>query len=137
MKDREFLHEGYVGYLLSPDSQIELLEKVHPMFDDRPSHFHVTHTFGIGPNAGDKLINNISDDILTVIAEASNDAIQALIVEVNGNTRRNDGSVYHITWSLDRKAGAKPVHSNNLVKNKSTWEYIQPTQITVTPQFFK
>ena len=54
--------------------------------------------------------------------------LQALIVRVNGNLVRQDGSIYHITWSLDPNKQTppeldstpnqtyKPVHSNTLVQ---------------------
>jgi len=136
MKDRELLQEGYVAYELTPESKVNLLEHFEPMFDKVIAH-HVTHTFGIkNIDAVQFLLPKLQDDELVVVAEAFNDRIQALVVEVNGNARRDDGSTFHITWSLDLESGAKPVHSNNLVKNKSTWDYVTPIPISVTPKFF-
>ncbi|WP_253183449.1 hypothetical protein [Sphingobium phenoxybenzoativorans] len=31
--------------------------------------------------------------------------LQAMVVAIEGSTRRSDGGTYHITWSLDRAAG--------------------------------
>ena len=40
------------------------------------------------------------------------DKIEALLATVSCNHVRPDGGFYHITHSLDRSKGAKPVHSN-------------------------
>lgn len=135
MKDREILQEGYIAYELTPKSRVKLLNHFEPLFEKVYAH-HVTHTFGIKREKADGLLQNLSEDDLVVIAEASNDRMQALVVEINGSPRRDDGSVYHITWSLDPKTGTRPVHANNLVKNKSTWDYVSPIPITTTPKFF-
>jgi len=37
------------------------------------------------------------------------------LVELNGSTRRSDGRLYHITWSLDRSKGKKPFHTNDII----------------------
>ena len=56
-----------------------------------------------------------------IIGIKSNDKIQALVVEIHGTgeepTKRPDGKTLHITLSLDKAAGAKPVHSNDLLAN--------------------
>lgn len=135
MKDRELLQEGYVAYELTPESKVRLLEHFQPMFEKVYAH-HITHTFGIKSIDADGLLPKLAEDDLVVVGEASNDHIQALIVEINGSSRRDDGSVFHITWSLDPTTGTKPVHANNLVKNKSTWDYVTPLPISVTPKFF-
>lgn len=136
MKDRELLKEGYVAYELTPESKVRLLEHFEPLFDKVLAH-HVTHTFGINKEKAEGLIPTLEDDQLVVIAVASNDQLQALVVEINGSPRRDDGSTFHITWSLDPKSGAKPVHSNALVKNKSTWDYTSPIPISVNPKYFE
>jgi len=62
-------------------------------------------------------------------------SLEALVVSINGSTQRSDGGTYHITWSLDREQGRKPVHSNGLIKEQG-YERISPIQITAIPKFF-
>jgi hypothetical protein len=47
--------------------------------------------------------------------------LQALVVQIGGTTVRPDGSTYHITWSIDRKRGRKPVESNAVLARLG-WE---------------
>jgi len=46
----------------------------------------------------------------------SGDGLEALVVSVDGETTRPDGSVYHITWSLTN--GYKPVDSNKVIAER-------------------
>ena len=61
---------------------------------------------------------------------ARGEAIECLVVEIDGSSARPDGRTYHITLSLDREAGAKPVHSNDLLKRQG-WEPTPPLEIEV------
>ena len=73
---------------------------------------------------------------IKVIGYACDDAgIEALLVSVDGTTTRPDGKTYHITWSLDRDAGFKPVNSNDLLA-RVTPERVNPINITATAMFF-
>lgn len=65
---------------------------------------------------------------ITVIGIASDEAIEALVVTVNGTSKRKDGSTYHITHSLT-PGKRKPVDSNTLIKNKG---FVKVSPITVT-----
>jgi hypothetical protein len=57
--------------------------------------------------------------------------VEALVVELNGSTKRPDGNTYHITWSLAE--GRKPVESNIYVGRASS---VTPISITVIPKVF-
>lgn len=50
---------------------------------------------------------------VNVIGYAQGQLIEALAVEIDGKTRRLDGSFYHVTLSLS--APRKPVDSNTLI----------------------
>ena len=39
----------------------------------------------------------------------------ALVVRINGAVERPDRGAYHITWSLDRARGRRPVESNDVI----------------------
>lgn len=61
--------------------------------------------------------------------------LQALVVEIDGTTDRPDGSTYHITWSLDRKAGRNPVQSNGVIREKG-WRDVEPVTVALAPARF-
>lgn len=43
--------------------------------------------------------------------------VEALVVAVNGSTRRPDGGTFHITWSLDHQREAR--ESNDVLARKN------------------
>lgn len=62
--------------------------------------------------------------------------LEALVVEIGGTTDRPDGSTYHITWSLDRKRGRRPVQSNEVLARLG-WEALpEPVPVTLVPARF-
>lgn len=127
--NEEKLKKGYSGYLLTEAGRAVLLSHVNPVFPDVISH-HVTDEFGI--------YETLPDDATCVraVAVAQNDTVQAVIVEINGTLRRTDGCYYHITLSLDKATGAKPVDSVALIKDSNNWTCIDAFNIAVTPAFF-
>lgn len=127
--DEKKLRKGYTGYELTDHARSELLAHIDPIFPDVVAH-HVTHEFGV--------YESLPPDTNTVrvIATASDDRVQAAIVKINGTTQRLDGSFYHITISLDREAGAKPVDSNRLIKDSDNWVAVDPFNLAVAPKFF-
>ena len=110
----------------------KLKEKFPPKYPEFVGH-HITLKFGVPKNTQ----TPAEPDSVEVVGYAdSGDGLEALVVEVNGNRKRADGRVYHITWSLDRSAGYKPVDSNNLVSNK--YSMIRPPiKISTTPKVLK
>jgi hypothetical protein len=122
--------KGYAGYLLEPGSRSKLAGIFPPQFPEFIGH-HVTEQFGVRRSEVD-LPESVD---ARVVGYAQTDGLEALVVEIDGSTTRPDGSTYHITWSLDRSQGFKPVHSNNLLKNG--WQNVDPINIHVTPQFFE
>lgn len=105
----------YSCYLLTPNSRLMLLKHFKPKFSKSIAH-HVTYAFPsetLPPLAK-----------LEVVGYASDDKIECLVVSVDGNTTRADGSTYHVTWSLDPNK-AKPVMSNTLLKT-TAWTPVVP-----------
>ena len=72
-----------------------------------------------------------------VVGEIDDGAgVQALIVRIAGTTNRPGGSTYHITWSLDRSRGRKPVESNEVIR-KFGWRPLpEPIPIQLRPARF-
>lgn len=119
---------AYVGWKLPESDRTFLLGKVEPKFEEVIAH-HVTLKFGV------KKDHPVPDEVnAVVVGEASNDGIQALVVEIDGSVNRPDGGIYHITWSLDRSKGYAPKHSNDLLQNG--WESIDPLFINLEPKVF-
>lgn len=49
-------------------------------------------------------------------------SLECLVVEIDGNTGRPDGSTYHITWSLG--PGRRARESNDVLRDKG-WTYLE------------
>lgn len=128
--DEQKLKKGYNGYLLTDHSRCLLLGMIEPIHPDIIAH-HITHEFGV--------YESLPPDTNTarVTTVASNDLVQAAIVKINGSTARADGSFYHVTVSIDRAAGAKPVDSNALIKDSRNWTAIEPFNLAIMPKFFQ
>lgn len=128
---KEEIKKGYNGFLLSPTSKQELLSYFPPKYPKLIGH-HVTHKYGITnaeplPEGGAAYVVGYADD---------GEGLEALVVEINNARIRPDGSIYHITWSLDPSKGKKPVHSNNLIKEQGFERITPPIPIILTPTFF-
>lgn len=101
---------GYTAYVLDDASRQLLAKQFPPKYPKFIGH-HVTVKFGVPKDAAPPPPAKV-----TVVGYAdSGDGLEALIVTINGLTEREDGSVFHITWSLD-PTKYKPKDSNGLVK---------------------
>lgn len=59
--------------------------------------------------------------------------LECLVVAIAGATDRPDGSTYHLTWSLDRAGGRKPVESNALLREHGWTKLAEPIPIRLEP----
>ncbi len=115
------------GWKLDRQDRENLLARIPPHWPD-PIADHVT----LDGNArrGDPLPSHVRAE---VVGEADDGAgLQALVLAIDGSTDRPDGSVYHITWSLDRRAGRRPVESNALLARRA-WRSMPPIPIRLKP----
>lgn len=117
----------YTGWLITDEDKAKLMEIFPPSYPNVIAH-HVTYKFGVPensplPDSKKGVVIGIADD---------NEGIQALVVAIDDDIRRPDGSVYHITWSLDKEAGYKPVDSNDLIKIHG-FEDSDPVEIDLVP----
>jgi len=117
----------YSGWLLPNSERKRLLEIIHPKFDTIIAH-HITYEFGITKKS---ILPSEMKGI--IVGEASNDVIQALVVEISGTINRPVGGFYHITWSLE-KGFAKPFDSNKLLSQG--FDFINPIEIEIFPHMF-
>lgn len=98
-------------YLLSKETREILLQRFPPAYEDVIAH-HITYKFGskeLPPEAEVFVIGHCTDNI----------GIEGLIVEVNGTLFRPDNKIYHITWSLSRAKGYRPVDMNLILQGYS------------------
>lgn len=122
---------SYIAFELDKKSRRELKKKFPPKFSEFIGH-HVTYKFGVPtstqmpPNPKGKVIGYVCNDR----------GLEALVIEINGKKIRPDGKIYHITWSLDRSEGFKPVHSNALLEAKE-FEKSESIDIKLTTKMFK
>jgi hypothetical protein len=119
---------AHTAYVLTPESRAAILERFPPKFSDVICH-HVTERFGV---PGSKKFMPVPAEII-VVGYACDATLEALVVTVNGKTARPDGMVYHITLSLERSAGRKPVDSNRLIA-AAGWSSVAPLAIDAVPQ---
>ncbi len=96
---------------LSAQSRNELLAKFPPVFADVICH-HITYVFA---SVSERDLPKPPTQVL-VIGYAISDNVEALVVSIDGKTRRPDGQTFHITHSVDRAAGGKPKMSNDVIR---------------------
>lgn len=106
---------GYIA--LVPDvAALNHLKALYPFsFPNTPNH-HVTYEFGVLEE--DFLKMNLPETMYVCVKQfvkSTEDHIECFLIEVDHDIRRGDGKYYHITWSLNRKAGARPVMSNDIL----------------------
>jgi hypothetical protein len=77
------------------------------------------------PHAGTAQIVGRADD---------GQSLECMVVEIDGNTDRPDGSTYHITWSLG--TGRRPVESNDVLRNRGWDRFAVPLNIILEPARF-
>lgn len=122
---------GYTGWEISGHAKSQLMSIFPPRFSEVIGH-HITHEFGVRSDAE---LPSEDAEIHVVGYACDENGLEALVVSIDGSTERPDGKTYHITWSLDRDAGFKPVQSNSLIADG--WNSLNPINITATARFFK
>jgi hypothetical protein len=97
-----------------------------PQFPDVIAH-HVTIAFGVpySTNLLDEYESAFGTGVVEAVGFVSGNYIEALVVRVNGSVHGLDTKIFHITLSLNRSMGVKPVDSNKLLET-NTWNTIEP-----------
>lgn len=122
---------AYSAYVLSEKSRAALLQAFPPKFPDVIAH-HVTVQFGIKLDSDPPKSASVR-----VFGYASDASLEAIVVAVDGTTMRPDGKTYHITLSLDRTQGRRPVESN-IVIAANGWEHVDlELELETTPEILK
>ena len=119
------------GWLLDERDRDRLLARFEPLFPDVVAH-HVT--LRTGADHRTSLPVETSGEVVGQIDDGA--GVQALVVRIGGTTDRWDGSTYHITWSLDRARGRRPVESNDVIARLGWNSLPKPIPIRLTPARF-
>lgn len=120
----------YIGWELTERSRNMLLGLYLPKYKRVLAH-HVTYKFGTNDPS---LIPEVSKfQVVGYVCDGY--GIEGLVISIDGNTKREDGSTYHITWSLD-PATHKPVQTNNVLKEKGFEPFAVPINIEMVPKSF-
>lgn len=126
-----FVQSGYLAYTLSAGSRNDLLHHFKPKYPEVICQ-HITYKF---PAKSTDELPPAAHEARVVGYEDSGDGIEAVVVDINGSTKRPDGKLFHITLSLDRSKGKKPFHSNELVNKK--FLHVSPITLYLTPAFIR
>ena len=119
------------GWKLDAQDRERLLERFKPVFPDVVAD-HVT--LRTGTNAGTPLPREKGGEVVGEIDDGA--GVQALVVMIGGTTDRSDSSTYHITWSLDRARGRRPVESNDVIAQLGWRSLPEPVLIRLHPARF-
>lgn len=119
------------GWKLDAGDRASLLERFRPLFADLVAD-HVT--LRSGTDARTPLPRETSGEVVGEIDDGA--GVQALVVRIGGTTDRSDGSTYHITWSLDRARGRRPVESNAVIARLGWRPLAEPVPIRLRPARF-
>lgn len=119
----------YTAYVLTEQSVNKLKGLFNQDYPDFIGH-HITVEFGV---LKDHPLPPETDDIV-VIGLASENGVQAFVVAIDGSVERSDGSLYHITWSIDKSKGKRPVDSNGIIRKAKS---VQPIKIKAKPELLK
>ena len=116
---------------ISAESRSRLAQVFPPKFPEFIGH-HIT--YGMRKKGDDTLPQAETFQVIGYGLDEK--GLEALVVEVDGSIHRPDGKIFHITWSLDRDAGFKPVNSNDLLSQGKWKKITSPINITATAKFY-
>lgn len=114
-----------IGWTLDQGERTALLKQFAPRYGKVLAHHVTLATEAEGsdlPDAGRAQIVGHADDGV---------GVEAMVVAIDGDTARPDGSTFHITWSLGE--GRRARESNDVIEDRGWAEFERPIAITLTP----
>ena len=114
-----------IGWTLDQSDRAELLKQHPPRYAKVVAH-HVT----LATDAEDR---DLPPPVRAAIVGRADDGqgVEALVVTIDGETKRTDGSTFHITWSLGN--GRRARESNDVLKEGGWQKLDHPMPIAVSP----
>ncbi|MFD1951590.1 hypothetical protein ACFSGX_12520 [Sphingomonas arantia] len=119
-----------IGWKLYPSERERLLVSIRPTWPDVVAD-HVT----LDASAKDASALPTQREGVIVGSIDDGNGLQALVVSINGTTRRPDGNTFHITWSLDRSKGRRANESNALLSSRIFEPLKDPIVIHLFPAY--
>ena len=121
--------DSVIGWKLDRADRDDLLGRYPPRFTNVVAD-HVTLASKASRNAP------LPQETEALIVGQADDGkgVEAMIVAIGGTTDRPDGSVYHITWSLED--GRRARESNTMLASQK-WKMFDPIPIRLRPARFK
>lgn len=118
---------GYIAFVLAAASREEVLHRFPSRFEEVRAE-HVTYLYGVTANTAVPAAGT-----LRVLAYVCDQSLEALIIMVNGETIRPDGSVFHLT--LSKSAGRRSLESNQLAARKDLWQTVEHFDLQAYSEF--
>lgn len=115
-----------IGWLLDQADRAALLIRFPPIWPDVIAE-HVT----LASKTEDPLPDETAGQVIGHVDDGA--GLQALAVAIGGTSDRPDGSIYHITWSLDREAGRRAIESNEVLAERGFTRLDAPIPIRLIP----
>lgn len=116
---------GVIGWKLDRGERDALLRRFPPKYRNVDAD-HVTLATETAPDAALPQENEGE-----IVGRADDGSLEAMAVRIDGTTDRPDGSIYHITWSLED--GRDAVQSNDVLAAQGFVPLEEPVRITLHP----
>ena len=117
---------GFTALMLTPAAKAAILTAFPAMFSKVVAD-HVTVAFNVPATADMPTASTVD-----VVGVSFDDGVQAVVVAVNGSTKRADGSTFHVTVSL---ADGRKAKDSNAVIAAHGFTPVTPFTVDVTPKF--
>ena len=116
-----------IGWKLDREQRKELLQQFPPRYPKVDAD-HVTLQAGAGADSA------LPDETLGEIVGRADDGrgVEAMVVAIGGTTERPDGSVYHITWSLE--PGRHAQEANDVLAARLWVAFDLPMPVRLRPE---
>lgn len=118
-----------IGWKLDRAQRDQLLARFPPRYPDIIAD-HVT----LKSNAEAEPLPDPVEGAIVGHAD-DGDSLEAMVVTIDGKTGRPDGSVFHITWSLDKAKGRQARESNDLLRERN-WKALELIPVKLEPARF-
>ena len=119
-----------IGWKVDRQQRDELLQQFQPRYRDIVAD-HVTLTTKA---ERDPLPAETKSEIVGQADDG--ESLECLVVSIDGSVDRPDGSVFHITWSLDKSRGRMARESNDLLKERGWTPLPQAIPVKLKPARF-
>ena len=119
-----------IGWKLDRDQRELLLEQFPPRYPDAIADHVTLKTDAERDPLPAKVVSQIvgrADD---------EDSLECLVVEMDGSTDRPDGSIFHITWSLNKSKGRRARESNDVLKERGWSRFDEAIPVNLDPARF-